>query len=104
MSTAVGLSAVTAVLETLLNSVYTGSGLGTITVSAVAPDIVQTAVGTTADSHLQVNLFLNQVAMNPAWLSIGFHALIPDGKTVLTDPRLPSHLSCLFTPSSSPTC
>src|SRR5260370_28302239 len=104
MSTAVGLSAVTAVLETLLNSVYTGSGLGTITVSAVAPDIVQTAVGTTADAHLQVNLFLHQVTMNPAWRNIGFPSLSPDGRTALKNPPLAVDLHYLLTAYASQNC
>ena len=104
MSTALGISAVTAVLETLLNSVYTGSGLGTITVSAVAPDIVQTAVGTTADAHLQVNLFLHQVTMNPAWRNIGFPSLSPDGRTALKNPPLAVDLHYLLTAYASQNC
>jgi Pvc16 N-terminal domain len=104
MSTALGISAVTAVLETLLNSVYTGSGLGTITVSAVAPDIVQSVVGTTADAHLQVNLFLHQVTLNAAWRNIGYPSLGADGRTPLKNRPLALDLHYLLTAYASQNC
>jgi len=91
-------------LETLLNSVYTGSSLGTVTVSAVAPDIVQTAVGTTADANLQVNLFLHQVTLNTAWRNIGYPSLSADGRTPLKNPPLALDLHYLLTVYASQNC
>lgn len=104
MSTALGISAVTAVLENLLTNVYTGSGLGTVTVSAVAPDIVQSAVGTTAGTHLQVNLFLHQVTLNAAWRNMCLPSLAPDGSSVLKNRPLALDLHYLLTAYASQDC
>ena len=105
MSSALGISAVTAVLETLLNGVYNpGAGLGTVTVSAVAPDIVQAALGSGAEAHLQVNLFLHQVTLNGAWRNIGLPELGADGSTVLQNRPLALDLHYLLTAYASQNC
>lgn len=105
MSSALGISAVTAVLETLLNGVYNpGAGLGTITVSAVAPDIVQTALGSGAEAQLQVNLFLHQVTLNAAWRNIGLPSLGADGSSVLKNRPVALDLHYLLTAYASQNC
>ncbi|MBU6398886.1 MAG: DUF4255 domain-containing protein [Verrucomicrobia bacterium] len=104
MSTALGISAVTAVLENLLNSVYVGAGLGSVDVSAVAPDIVQSSVGTGSTTHLQVNLFLHQVTPNAAWRNEGLPAQGADGRTRLTNPPLALDLHYLLTAYASADC
>lgn len=99
MSNALALSAVTTVLQTCLGLVYNspGSALGSVHVSAVAPDIVQGIVGTGADTHLQVNLFLHQVTPNAAWRNIGLPSLDSDGATRLKNPPLGLDLHYLLT-------
>ena len=105
MSSALGISAVTAVLETLLSGVYNpGAGLGTVSVSAVAPDIVQTALGSGAEAQLQVNLFLHQVTLNAAWRNIDLPSLGADGSTVLKNPPLALDLHYLLTGYASQNC
>ena len=105
MSSPLGISAVTAVLETLLSGVYNpGAGLGTVTVSAVAPDIVQTALGSGAEAQLQVNLFLHQVTLNAAWRNIGLPSLSADGSTVLKNRPLALDLHYLLTGYASQNC
>ena len=62
MSNALAISGVTAVLQYFLNIVYNSppATLGSVSVSAVAPDIVQSVLGSGSSSHLQVNLFLHR--------------------------------------------
>ncbi|HUD55176.1 MAG TPA: hypothetical protein VMR02_08105 [Terracidiphilus sp.] len=64
MSSALALSAVTSVLQTSLQFVYTSSVFGTITVSAIAPDVVQSKYGIGSGASPLVNLFLHQVTPN----------------------------------------
>jgi hypothetical protein len=99
MSNALALSAVTTVLQTCLGLVYNspGSALGSVLVSAVAPDIVQASVGTGSDVGLQVNLFLHQVTPNAAWRNIGLPSMGSDGATRLTNPPLALDLHYLLT-------
>ena len=105
MSSPLGISAVSAVLETLLSGVYNpGAGLGTVTVSAVAPDIVQTALGSGAEAQLQVNLFLHQVTLNAAWRNIDLPSLGADGSTVLKNRPLALDLHYLLTGYASQNC
>src|SRR5215469_15574572 len=105
MSSALGISAVTAVLETLLSGVYNpGAGLGTVSVSAVAPDIVQTALGSGAEAQLQVNLFLHQVTLNAAWRNIGLPSLGADGSSVLKNRPVALDLHYLLTAYASQNC
>jgi hypothetical protein len=103
MSSALAISGVTAVLEYLLNAVYTASGLS-VTVSAVAPDIVQAEVGVGSDAPLQVNLFMHQVTHNAAWRNVGMPSLAPDGVTQLTNPPLALDLHYLLTAYGSADC
>jgi hypothetical protein len=99
MSNALALSAVTAVLQYMLNVVYNDpvSGIGSVSVSAIAPDIVQSTLGTGADSKLQANLFLHQVTPNAAWRNISLPSLAADGITRLTNQPLALDLHYLLT-------
>jgi hypothetical protein len=99
MSNALGIAAVTAALEVLLHDVYIGpgAGLGTVTVSAVAPDIVQTALGTGSNIALQVNLFMHQAMLNGAWRNMDLPSLAADGTTRLQNPPLALDLHYLLT-------
>jgi hypothetical protein len=70
MSTALAISGVTAALQYFLTLLYNDPGTqvgGSVTVSAIAPDIVQHSLGRGAGGQLQVNLFLHQVTTNAAW-------------------------------------
>ncbi len=103
MSSALGIAAVTAVLETLLNGVFNpGAGLGTVKISAVAPDIVQSSLGT--GDVLQLNLFLHQVMPNAAWRNMELPSLGTDGKTRLQNPPLALDLHYLLTAYASADC
>jgi hypothetical protein len=99
MSNALAIPGVTAVLQNLLNSVYNNafSVLGSVVVSAVAPDIVQTSLGSGKNATLQVNLFLHQVTPNAAWRNVGLPQLAADGGTVLKNPPLALDLHYLLT-------
>jgi hypothetical protein len=104
MSTGFAISAVTAVLEYLLNEVYSSppaSALGTVTVSAVAPDLVQSTFGTPRAATFQVNVFLHQVTPNAAWRNNGLPSLSPDGSTRLKNPTLALDLHYLLTAYAS---
>jgi hypothetical protein len=104
VSTALGISAVTAVLENLLNGVFVGAGLGSVTVSAVAPDVVQSSLGSGSTSQLQVNLFLHQVTPNASWRNVGLPSLGTNGITRLTNPPLALDLHYLLTAYASLDC
>ena len=99
MSSALAVAGVTAVIQSLLNDVYNhpSTALGGVTVSAVAPDIVQSLVGTSSSAKLQVNLFLHQVTMNAAWRNVDLPRLAPDGTTRLTNQPLALDLHYLLT-------
>jgi len=103
MSNALALSAVTAVLQSRFNTVFNqpSSALGTVLVSAVAPDIVQGTLGTSGTSPLRVNLFLHQVTPNAAWRNEGFPSVGADGATRLTNPPLALDLHYLLTAYAS---
>jgi len=109
LSNAFGISGVTAVLESLLWSVYNGpdwtsSNLGSVTVTAVAPDLVQSNHGNGADAGLKVNLFLHQVTFNAAWRNMGLPSLAADGVTQLKNPPLALDLHYLLTVYASEDC
>jgi hypothetical protein len=104
MSNALGISAVTAVLEYLLNHVYSQAGLGSVTVSALAPDIVQASLGAASAAGLQVNVFLHQVTLNAAWRNIDLPSLTGDGATRLENPPLALDLHYLLTAYGSEDC
>jgi hypothetical protein len=99
MTSALALSAVTAVLQSLFNSVFNqpASALGSVLVSAVAPDIVQSAIGSSSSAQLRVNLFLHQVTPNASWRNMGLPSLAADGATRLTSPPLALDLHYLLT-------
>jgi hypothetical protein len=82
-----------------LNSVYSSSGLGTVNVSAVAPDIVQGIVDKGGPD--QVNLFLHQVTHNGAWRNVGLPSLSGDGRQRLTNQPLALDLHYLLTAYAS---
>jgi hypothetical protein len=97
MSTALGIAGVTAVLESMLNTVFNpGAGLGAVTISALAPDIVQASLNTGATAN-QINLFLHQVTPNAAWRNVALPSLSPDGATTLKNPPLALDLHYLLT-------
>jgi len=99
MSNPLALSAVTAVLQSLFNTVYNTptSALGSVLVSAVAPDIVQNGTGSGAETQLRVNLFLHQVTPNTSWRNVGLPSLAADGATRLQSPPLALDLHYLLT-------
>jgi len=99
MSSALAIPGVTAVLRHYLNNVYNNASsvLGSVSVSAKAPDVVQTEIGSGPNSLLQVNLFLHQVTPNAAWRNVGLPSLAADGVTVLKNPPLALDLHYLLT-------
>jgi hypothetical protein len=99
MSSPLALAAVTGVLQYMLNLVYNDpvTGIGSVSVTAVAPDIVQSSLGTNGDSKLRVNLFLHQVTPNAAWRNLGRPSLDTDGATRLKNPPLALDLHYLLT-------
>lgn len=103
MSNALAIAGVTEVLQYLLNMVYNSpeSVLGSVTVSAVAPDIVQSNIGNSSSSQLQVNLFLHQVTPNAAWRNVGLPSLAADGATALKNQPLALDLHYLLTAYAS---
>ena len=98
MSNAFAVAGVTAVLQQFLNAVYNGpsSVLGSVTVSAIAPDIIQAGMSPTS-KNLQVNLFLHQVTLNPAWRNMDLPSLAGDGRTRQGNPALALDLHYLLT-------
>jgi len=104
MSNALAISGVTAVLEYLLNNVYSGAKLGIVSVSAVAPDLIKSGSPSGSDTPLQVNLFLHQVTYNAAWRNSGQPAVAADGKTRLGNPPLALDLHYLLTAYGSEDC
>jgi hypothetical protein len=99
MSNALAISGVSAVLQYCLNLVYSSpaSVLGSVSVSALAPDIVQNTLGSGTNAQLQVNVFMHQAKPNAAWRNIGFPSLAPDGGTRLKNPPLALDLHYLLT-------
>jgi hypothetical protein len=100
MSNALAISGVTAVLQYFLNNVYINSplaALGTVKVSAVAPDVVQSSFGNGSSSQLQVNVFLHQVTPNAAWRNVGLASVAADGSSPLKNPPLALDLHYLLT-------
>jgi hypothetical protein len=103
MSSALAISAVTAVLQSFLSSVYNAptSPLGSVLVSAIAPDIVQSSLSSGTDSTLQVNLFLHQLTRSTAWRNVGLPSVAADGSTRLQNPPLALDLHYLLTAYAS---
>lgn len=97
MSSALGIAGVTAVLKSMLSSVFNNSAnLGSVAVTALAPDVVQAGLGSSS-AYKQINLFLHQVTHNAAWRNAGLPQLGADGKTVLKNPPLALDLHYLLT-------
>jgi len=97
MSTALGIAGVTATLQSMLNSVFNpGAGLGTVVISAVAPDVLQLAINA-GNTPNQVNLFLHQVTLNTAWRNVDLPSLGPDGSTRMASPPMALDLHYLLT-------
>lgn len=103
MSSALAISGVSAVLQYFLNTVCNApsSPLGGVSVSAIAPDIVQSSIGNASDAKPQVNLFLHQVTPNGAWRNVGLPSVGPDGSTQLKNPPLALDLHYLLTAYAS---
>jgi hypothetical protein len=99
MSSVLAIAGVTAVLQSFLNVVYNNpsSVLGSVTVSAIAPDIIQSGVTGGGNAQLQVNLFLHQVTYNAAWRNSDMPSLGPDGRTRLSNQPLALDLHYLLT-------
>jgi hypothetical protein len=99
MSTPLAIGGVTAVLQHFLGLVYNNpsSVFGSVQVSAVAPDIVQTKLGSGTNSQLQVNLFLHQVTPNQGWRNMSQPRLAADGVTRLQNQPLALDLHYLLT-------
>ncbi|HEY2012480.1 MAG TPA: DUF4255 domain-containing protein [Bryobacteraceae bacterium] len=103
MSNALAISGVTAVLQYCLNAVFhsPSSVLGAVSVTAVAPDLIQIANGNGGNAPLQVNLFLHQVTPNAAWRNVGLPSLSGDGATRLHNQPLALDLHYLLTAYAS---
>ena len=99
MSNALAISGVTAVLQYLLNIIYNDplSPLGSVVVSAIAPDIVQNKLGSGSSSQIQVNLFMHQVTPNAAWRNTDLPSVAPNGSTRSNNPPLALDLHYLLT-------
>lgn len=95
MSSALAIAGTSAVLQSLLNGILNHAGLGSVNVTAVAPDIVQTSQS--SHQSLQVNLFLHQVTPNAAWRNMGMPSLAADGKTRLHNQPIALDLHYLLT-------
>lgn len=103
MSNALAISGVTAVLQYFLNAVYNTppAPIGSVSVTAVAPDIVQSNLGSGSSAGPQVNLFMHQVTHNPAWRNMSLPSLASDGSTALQNPPLALDLHYLMTAYAS---
>ncbi len=99
MSNALAIAAVTAVLQSYLNAVYNNpsSVLGSVTVSAIAPDLIQASAAGGGNAPLQVNIFLHQVTLNAAWRNVEMPTVAPDGQTRLANQPLALDLHYLLT-------
>jgi hypothetical protein len=102
MSNPLALAAVTAVLQYYLSEACNGvtSPLGSVLVSAKAPDIVQQGLAA-SNAPLQVNLFLHQVTYNQGWRNAGQPVLAADGQTRRSAPPLALDLHYLMTAYAS---
>jgi hypothetical protein len=100
MSNALAIAGVSAVLEYYLSNAYTGLNTifgSNVTVSAKAPDLVQSEIGTGATLQNQLNLFLHQVTHNATWRNVDYPRVAGDGKTQIKNPPLALDLHYLLT-------
>ena len=100
MSNSLAISGVTAMLQYNLGIAYSSADppfTSLPTISCLAPDQVQAALGGATEAENQVNLFLHQVTHNPGWRNADLPSLGPDGKTKLKNPPLALDLHYLLT-------
>jgi len=100
MSTMLAIAGVSAVLEYYLQNAYSGTtGLfgDAVSVTSVAPDVVQASFTSPTEFENQVNLFLHQVTENAAWRNACQPWLAADGATQLKNPPLALDLHYLLT-------
>ena len=95
MSNALAIAGTSAVLYQILNNVFGSTSFGSVTVTALAPDIVQTSQN--GAPTLQVNLFLHQVTHNAGWRNIDLPSVSADGKSRLRNQPLALDLHYLLT-------
>jgi hypothetical protein len=95
MSSALAIAGTSAVLYQMLNNVFASTAIGAVTVTALAPDIVQNSQNSTPT--LQVNLFLHQVTPNPGWRNLDLPSVSADGTTRLRNQPLALDLHYLLT-------
>jgi hypothetical protein len=95
MSNALAIAGTSAVLYQILNNVFASTAFGSVRVSALAPDIVQTAQNSTPT--LQVNLFLHQVTPNTGWRNLDLPSVSANGKSRLQNQPLALDLHYLLT-------
>jgi hypothetical protein len=93
VSNALGIAAVSAVLRDLLNNGLVDASVGDVTVSAQAPDRIDTENG----DLTQLNLFLYQVTPNQGWRNVGLPSVDGAGTSRLTNPPLALDLHYLLT-------
>ena len=93
MSNALGLAAVSAVLRDLINNGLVDASVGDVTVSAQAPDRIDTENGDVT----QLNLFLYQVTPNQGWRNVGLPSVDSAGASRLSNPPLALDLHYLVT-------
>ena len=100
MSNTLAIAGVSAVLQFYLNNLYSNLSAmfgGTVTVSAQAPDLVQSQFSNLTASENQVNLFLHQVTFNAAYRNASLPSLASDGATLRQSPPLALDLHYLLT-------
>lgn len=100
MSNALAIAGVSAVLEFYLNNLYSNLSAmfgGTVTVSAQAPDLVQSQFSNLTATENQVNLFMHQVTYNAAYRNLSLPSLAADGATLRQSPPLALDLHYLLT-------
>ncbi len=99
MSNPMAMAAVTATLQFWLSNLLNdpSSPLGSVTVTAKAPDLAEASQGKGENSDLIVNIFLHQVTPNAAWRNIDLPTLSRDGRTRLTNQPLALDLHYLLT-------
>jgi hypothetical protein len=93
VSNALGIAAVTAVLRDLLNNGLIDASVGDVTVSAQAPDRIETDNG----DLTQLNLFLYQVTPNQGWRNVGLPSVDSAGTSRLATHPLALDLHYLLT-------